>query len=206
MTEHKVQLRASELEDSGNVGCNPTENATMGEIIATRFNRRDLVRGALAVTAISATVGNRALAATEHPAKRVSCRVVRFRGEVEAGVDQTHHVAEGHDAQVLLRWGDPIFADAPEFDPLAQTAKKRRQFGYNSDYVGYIPLDGSSDHGLLVVNHEYTNEELMFPGVGVQNSKDAGFGKMTKDLVDIEMAAHGGAVVEIRRQGLEPWR
>ena len=118
-------------------------------------------------------------------------------------MDQTHHVAEGYDAQVLLRWGDPIFADAPEFDPLAQTAaKQRRQFGYNSDYVGYIPLDGSSDHGLLVVNHEYTNEELMFPGVGVQNSKDAAFGKMTKDLVDIEMAAHGGAVVEIRRQGL----
>jgi uncharacterized protein len=205
MTEHKVQLRASELEESGNVGCNPTGNATMGQIIATRFNRRDLVRGALAVAAISATVGNRALAATEQPAKRGRVASFDFK-EVEAGVDQTHHVAEGYDAQVLLRWGDPISADAPEFDPLAQTAaKQRRQFGYNSDYVGYIPLNGSSDHGLLVVNHEYTNEELMFPGVGVQNTKDAAFGKMTKDLVDIEIAAHGGAVVEIRRHGLGPW-
>jgi secreted PhoX family phosphatase len=51
-----------------------------------------------------------------------------------------------------------------------------------------------------VVNHEYTNEELMFPGLGRQDIKAAGFAKMTKDLVDIEMAAHGGAVLEIRRE------
>jgi secreted PhoX family phosphatase len=51
--------------------------------------------------------------------------------------------------QVLLRWGDPLFPDAPEFDPLAQTPdKQRRQFGYNSDYVGYIPISGSSERGL----------------------------------------------------------
>jgi secreted PhoX family phosphatase len=117
------------------------------------------------------------------------------------------HVAEGYDVQILLRWGDPLFPDAPEFDPQAQTAEKqRRQFGYNTDYVGYIPLDGSSNHGLLVVNHEYTNEELMFPGVGVQDAKDANFSKMTPELVDIEIAAHGGSVVEIKRQPNGQWQ
>ena len=35
------------------------------------------------------------------------------------------------------------------------------QFGYNCDYVGVLPLDRRT--ALLVVNHEYTNEELMFP-------------------------------------------
>ncbi|WP_230533322.1 PhoX family protein [Microvirga roseola] len=199
MDEHKGRLRASELEDSGDVGNNPTQNLTMGEIIATRFNRRDLLRGSLAVAAISATVGSRALAQSENPAKKPLATSFDFK-EIEAGVDGTHHVAEGYDAQVLLRWGDPLFPDAPEFDPMNQTAEKQaRQFGYNTDYIGFIPLDGSSDHGLLVANHEYTNEELMFPGVGVQNSKDVNFSKMTKNLVDIEIAAHGGAVVEIRR-------
>ncbi|KFG69722.1 PhoX family phosphatase [Microvirga sp. BSC39] len=200
MDEHKGRLRASELEDSGDVGVNPTHNLTMGEIIATRFNRRDLLRGSLAVAAISATVGHRALAANEQPAKKASNPISFDFKEIEAGVDHTHHVAEGYDAQVLLRWGDPLFPDAPEFDPMKQTADAQaRQFGYNTDFIGFIPLNGSADHGLLVANHEYTNEELMFPGVGVQDSKDANFSKMTKDLVAIEIAAHGGAVVEIRR-------
>jgi secreted PhoX family phosphatase len=199
MDEHKARLRASDLEDSGDVGVNPTENLTMGEIIATRFNRRDLLRGSLAVAAISATVGTRALAANEQPAKKGTAASFDFK-EIEAGVDHTHHVAEGYDAKVLLRWGDPLFPDTPEFDPKNQTPERQaRQFGYNTDFVGYIPIDGSSDHGLLVANHEYTNEELMFPGVGIQDAKDVAFAKMTRDLVDIEMAAHGGAVVEIRR-------
>jgi secreted PhoX family phosphatase len=205
MTEQVVRLRASELEDSGDLGNNPTANLTMGEVIATRFNRRDLLKGSLAVTAIAATVGTRALAANQAPAMQGRASTFNFQ-EIEAGVDETHHVAEGYDAQILLRWGDPLFPDAPEFDPQAQAAEKQqKQFGYNTDFVGYIPLNGSSDHGLLVVNHEYTNEELMFPGVGVQDTKDANFSKMTRDLADIEMAAHGGTVVEIRRQPGGQW-
>src|SRR5687768_4335463 len=124
MTEHIVRLRASELEDAGDVGNNPTDNLTMGEIIAARFNRRDLLRGALAVAAISATVGNRAIAANEQPAKKGVASSFDFK-EIDAGVDQTHHLAEGYDAQVLLRWGDPLFPDAPEFDPNNQTAEKQ---------------------------------------------------------------------------------
>jgi secreted PhoX family phosphatase len=56
------------------------------------------------------------------------------------------------------------FADSPDFDPMNQTAESQsKQFGYNNDYVGFMPLDDADDHGLLVVNHEYTNAELMFP-------------------------------------------
>src|SRR5215213_8148630 len=108
MSEHKTHLRASELEDSGDVGCNPTENASMGEVIAIRFSRRDLLRGSLAVTAISATVGRRALAADAQPAKTGPVPSFDFP-EIEAGADHTHRVAEGYDAQVLIRWGDPLF-------------------------------------------------------------------------------------------------
>ncbi len=69
------------------------------------------------------------------------------------------------------------------------------QFGYNCDYVGYVELEPG--RGLLCVNHEYTNEEVMFPGIGRQDNKD--FADMTADLVNIEMAAHGGSIVEIAR-------
>jgi uncharacterized protein len=113
-------------------------------------------------------------------------------------------VAEGYDADVLMRWGDPVLPGAPAFDPRAQSAAAQKlQFGYNSDYLGYIPMPGAanpSHHGLLVVNHEYSNEELMFPGLGRQDLRNVAFAKMTQDLVAIEMAAHGGAVIEVRRE------
>ncbi len=124
--------------------------------------------------------------------------------EVAAGVDEKHHVAEGYDVKVLMRWGDPVLKGAPAFDPVRQTAAAQQmQFGYNSDYLGYFPMPGAanpSQHGLLVVNHEYTNEELMFQGLGLQDARD-GFAKMTADLVAIEKAAHGGSVLEIKREG-----
>ena len=118
--------------------------------------------------------------------------------EVEAGIDENHHVAEGYDADILLRWGDGLFPDAPEFDPTAQTAAaQERQFGYNNDYVGYIPLDGSSERGLLVVNHEYTNPHLMFPGIVTLAEGEMTLNPLTKEQVDIELAAHGGTIVAL---------
>ena len=87
---------------------------------------------------------------------------------------------------------------------MAQTADaQRRQFGYNNDYIGFIPIDGSSTHGLLVVNHEYTAPHLMFPGivkiVEKEGKKVIEQTPLTKDHVDIEIAAHGGTIVEIER-------
>src|SRR5512134_1661555 len=54
------------------------------------------------------------------------------------GVDSTHHVADGYRADVLLRWGDPLFPDSPPFDPLRQSAAAQlKQFGYNNDYIAF---------------------------------------------------------------------
>lgn len=196
------------FEGREDIGSNPTDNPTMGEVIGARFGRRDLMRGMLAGTALSTFVGPAALlssggaveAATTTTPKPAGA-AFRFQ-EIQHGVDETHHVAAGHDADILIRWGDPVLPGAPAFDPLRQTpAAQSRQFGYNNDFVGYAPLpmgSRSPDRALLCVNHEYTDEEVMFPGVGVEQQK-AGFARMTRDLVDIEMAAHGGSVVEIRK-------
>ena len=166
ITGRRAVFRTSQLEEVVGEGRNPTANRTMGEIIAARFSRRSFLGGSMAATAIGATVSPLALlAAAEARAQGTPGFAFDFP-EVEAGVDADHHVAEGYDADILLRWGDPLFPDSPEFDPLNQTPEAQaRQFGYNNDYVGYIPIDGSSEHGLLVVNHEYTNAHLMFPGI-----------------------------------------
>lgn len=184
---------------------NPSANDTIGDIIARRFARRDILKGALGVTAIAATTGSLALQAAEKASAAGAVSRFPFK-ELEARVEAVHRVAEGHQADVLIRWGDAVFADAPSFDPLMQTAAaQRRQFGYNNDFLGYFPMPGAADpsaHGVLCVNHEYTNEELMFPGIGKQDRK---FDKMTQALADIEMAAHGGSVVEVRKEGGK-WR
>lgn len=179
---------------------NPSGNPTIGDIIARRFARRDILKGALGVSAIAATTESLALFAAERAAAQPASRFP-FK-ELEAAVEPVHRVAEGHQADVLISWGDAVLPGAPAFDPFKQTAAaQRRQFGYNNDFLGYFPMPGAADpsaHGLLCVNHEYTNEELMFPGIGRQDRK---FDKMTKDLADIEMAAHGGSVIEIRKDG-----
>jgi len=106
-------------------------------------------------------------------------------------------VPNGYDHAVVIRWGDPVVPGAPRFDPRKQTpAAQAEQFGYNNDYVAVIPLDrswhGGAGRALLVVNHEYTNEELMFPGVTTADGT-------TIEQRKIAMAAHGLSVVELER-------
>lgn len=104
-------------------------------------------------------------------------------------------VANGYDWAVVLRWGDPVLPGAPAWDPDNQTpAAQAAQFGYNNDFLGVLPLGRDGDRALLWSNHEYTNEELMFPGF---TSHDA----LTVDQVKVAMLAHGGSILEIERVG-----
>jgi secreted PhoX family phosphatase len=125
---------------------------------------------------------------------------------VSHGVDSTHHVAKGYRADVLIRWGDPVTNDAPDFDPENQTAfAQARQFGYNNDFVGFMPLPRGSHNpsrGLLVVNHEYTSQKLMFPEYNLKKGKKEDY---KRELCDIEMAAHGLSVVEIEKDKKGRW-
>ncbi len=205
MTGHMNKSQAA--EESENAGSNTSPNTTIGDVVAARYNRRDLIKGVLGVTAISAAVSPLALLTAEKVTAQSGNTTPSFNfAEVAAGSDEKHHVAEGYDADVLIRWGDKVVADAPAWNPDRQTpAAQARQFGYNNDFVGYLPIDGAR-RGLLVINHEYTNEELMFPSLpGRQDLRAVGFKDMTKDLVDIEMMAHGGSVIEVARGANGKW-
>ena len=195
--------KAEAFEEADNTQLSPKTADTIGDIIAARYSRRAMLKGALGVAAVTTLFGTTALTAATTKASATTASRYNFK-ELMAGNDETHHIAEGYDADILLRWGDPIFADAPEFDPMAQTAEKQlKQFGYNNDYVGFVPLNDEETRGLLCVNHEYTNEEVMFPGLGRQDEAD--FSGMTEELIKIEMAAHGGTVVEIAKNASGKW-
>ena len=185
------------VNDSDDIGSNPSDVPTIGEIIDSRLSRRGLLKGA-AVGAMTGLFGQTALAPLASAAESAS--TLTFE-EIEHGVDETHHVAKGYSANVLMRWGDKISPDAPEFEPSKLTAaSQEKQFGYNCDFIAYMPLpagSASSENGLLCVNHEYTNAEIMFPGLTEANKLD----NITKDQVEVEIAAHGLSVVEVRKNG-----
>ena len=196
--------KAEAYEAFDDIPTNPNLSRTIGDVINARYGRREVLRGMLGVSATTALFGTSALVAP-NAAEAASHGNSRYVfDELTWGNDETHHVADGYNAQILLRWGDPVLADAPDFDVMNQTAAAQlTQFGYNNDYVGFVPLNDAGTRGLLCVNHEYTNEEVMFPGLGRQDRAD--FEGMTQELVDIEMAAHGGTVVEIAQDENGNW-
>lgn len=198
---HEPRPAAVAFEAAENEGSNPSRGPTLGDMVAARLSRRDLMQGLVAVSVAAEALWPRALAAAE-AADAVSAPPAPFDFPelAVAPSSETHHVAAGYDADILIRWGDAVLPDAPAFAPgKPDPAAQARQFGYNNDFLGFIPLDGRSDHGLLVVNHEYTNSELMFPGLAPKSDKEAGFAAVTREIVDAEMMAHGGSVLEIRR-------
>ena len=66
-----------------------------------------------------------------------------------------------------------------------------------------MPKDSRGrERGLLCVNHEYTNANLMFPGLATSDDLAA----MTREQVEVEMAAMGHSVVTIVRNASGLWR
>jgi secreted PhoX family phosphatase len=103
----------------------------------------------------------------------------------------------GYQQAVIIGWGDPVEAGAPTFDAYKQTPEAQaKQFGYNNDYTMIVPLR-DEQKALLVCNHEYTDENLMFP----TGKYDAA------TIARIGQAAHGLTVVQIERVGRSgQWR
>jgi uncharacterized protein len=189
------------MDHSENFSSNPRVAVgarTMSDIAEARLSRRGFLGGIAAASGLAL-----AGCATTRQASQSAAPAFTFT-EISRGMDTTHHVPEGYAGDVLIRWGDALFADSPAFDPRNQSeAAQLRQFGYNNDYIGFVPLDPGPDgraRGLLCVNHEYTSTALMLPGVA------AGYpGSMTRELCLTEMAAHGGTIVEIMDTG-EGWK
>ncbi len=198
---HREPMRFDDpLDDHGH---NPSTARPIGELLAARLGRRDLIQGLVASAAAAGLVSVLPFGRAAQ-AQGASASTLTFK-ELKKGADANHHVAEGYDARVLMRWGDKVAPDAPEFDAKnLDAAAQARQFGYNCDFVGFTPLplgSNRSDRGLLCVNHEYTNTDFMWSGVGRDNIMDV----MTRSRVEVELAAHGVSIVEIAKRGDE-WR
>ena len=70
-------------------------------------------------------------------------------------------VPEGYDWQVVVRWGDPLWSDAVDFDQASRGTgdSQERAFGDNTDGMALFAHDG---HAILAVNNEYTNRSIIY--------------------------------------------
>ena len=116
---------------------------------------------------------------------------------IEPSTEDAVVVAEGYEVAVLLRWGDAVLEGYDDLDAAfedATAAKQVGRFGYGNDFVAYLPAErggDGADGGLLWVNHEFSVPHLMVPGYDPD--------EVDEDHVTMDMAAHGGTVVEVRR-------
>ncbi|MER7517090.1 PhoX family protein [Streptomyces sp. NPDC126499] len=185
---------------------NTSDNEYVGDVIAGALSRRSVMRAAAVVTVASAAGGAVALgtapAAEAHPghpghpahpgARPTGARGLRFEAVAPNTADQVT-VPAGYSQNVVIRWGEPILRGAPAFDPEKQTARAQAgQFGYNNDFLSLLPLRGEPHRQVLVANHEYTDEVLMFRGYDPENP--------TREQVEIAWAAHGLSVVVVQEE------
>ncbi|REE62247.1 hypothetical protein BX257_4863 [Streptomyces sp. 3212.3] len=177
---------------------NTSDNEYVGDVIAGALSRRSALRAAAVVTVATATGAATAVTvpqAAAAPAGRhggahtTAARGLRF-APVAPNTADAVTVPDGYRQNVVIRWGEPILRGAPAFDPENQTAAAQAgQFGYNSDFLALLPVPGERGRRLLVANHEYTDEVLMFRGYDPQNP--------TRRQVEVAWAAHGLSAVVV---------
>jgi secreted PhoX family phosphatase len=105
-------------------------------------------------------------------------------------------VPDGYEAVAFAAWGEPVGVPGrmPEFrwDAGNSAADQALQMGMHHDGIHYFPIDGSSTHGLLVMNHEYIDDGLLHPD---------GMKTWSAEKVRKAQAAHGVAVIEVTLKG-----
>lgn len=171
---------------------NTTETSYFRDVASSVLSRRSVVATGLTAAALTALPVTQAAAAPGRgpgrggPAGRLPFSAI---APVASTVDDVT-VPDGYRWDTILRWGDPILAGAPAFDPASQTPEAQAaQFGYNNDYLDIIETNRAGTSALLVCNHEYTNEGVMFPP-----------GTDPATVIRTAWAAHGMSVVELRRR------
>jgi uncharacterized protein len=176
---------------------NHSGNETLDQVIG-RMSRRGLLRGGLTAAAGAAAFTGADAVLNAVPAsagdderhRRSPGRLLGFTGVPVSSADAVV-VPPGYTAKVLIAWGDPV-SDGPAFaqDASNSTADQEAQWGMHNDGLVYFPINGSK-RGLLVENHEYTDDGLLFTD-GIEN--------WSADKTDKSLAAHGVSVIEVRQR------
>ncbi len=88
------------VEDRDDIPSNPTNNPLVADLINARLSRRGFFKGLMATSAVAG-----AGIATSGMARAQDASTLTFKS-IPQKITETHAVADGYDADVLIRWGD----------------------------------------------------------------------------------------------------
>lgn len=129
------------------------------------------------------------------PADQKSASKIGFK-PIAPGQTDALVLAPGYIAQVIAAWGEPVGIPGhmPGFkmDGSNSAQDQAVQLGMHHDGLEFFALDGKSDHGLIAINHEYSDDGLLHPD---------GFQPMNANKVKKSQNAHGLSVFELRLKG-----
>ena len=112
------------IGDGDDIGSNRSTNRPLLELAKARMSRRTALKGFVTTAAVGAfghTLTSRfALAAEGGPS------TLGFQS-LEQVITENHAVAPGYSAKVLIGWGDPVLPGAPAFDPHAPDRRRPGQ-------------------------------------------------------------------------------
>ena len=211
---------ASTIRDDDGV-VNPSHNPHLNDLVdaATTQSpaRRDLLKSGFGLASLSflglgaaacGSDGGDSAPVVAPPVVTPPKGVISFKSVAASSAD-TFVVPEGYTAQVLYRWGDPIYTSSPAFkgDASESSLDQEGQSGDNHDGMQFFPLknaDGTqrSDAGVLAINHEYINPEYFYaPGSDPANWMNP----FTFEKAKKAQAGHGVSIVEVRRKADASW-
>lgn len=181
----------------------PNPPVAMSELIDQALSRRSFLNVTVTGVCAALLTGTGSAGASGTSGTRAG-NLFSFRN-VPSSQSDTVVVPDGYVAEVLYRWGDPVNGVAPVFrmDASNTAEEQALQAGMGHDGMEYfaIPGEDPNQRGLLCVNHEYTDQILLYSD-GLEPMPPA---RMPAEKVRKSIAAHGISVVEIARDQQGHW-
>jgi secreted PhoX family phosphatase len=164
----------------------PVEVTDFDRVVDSHISRRGMLSGVMAFGATALVLGSTTLTRPAQAGAHGSR--LGFKA-VPANSLDTITVPPGYNWHTVVRWGDPMWSDTPEFDEETRgtPSSQARAFGDNNDGMALFVRDGRT---VLAVNNEYTNRVGMF---GNRTS----YWPESIDDINKGKAAHGVSIIEI---------
>jgi len=220
-----------EVDDVDDISANPSTEPYFADIVQSRLSRRTVLSGGMLAAAgfmtsrLVADVPTAYAGRAGQSSAQPDAGLLGYEPVPLSTADEVV-VPTGYTARPFVPWGTPLLGSLPAFVPGTPGApgnsraggntaeEQEQQLGMHHDGMHYFQIGRrgrARQRGLLVINHEYTDEAYLHTGElqppvpdpdnpgRTLNYQRANRDAWTPEMVRKSQAAHGVSVVEVRR-------